>query len=230
MAEARQLLDQMELAGSDVVANCQMNRQRGLLGSNSYERDLGFDLLEYLRAVCLREGCARWLDLCCGSAAALVAAAEIAAAESQRIEIVGIDLVGMFCTTDNVPHLQLLTTSLEDYRPTAAFDLITSVHGLHYLGDKLGLIAKAVSWLTPTGRFVGNLDAQNLQLRGQRTSQSIFRYLRNAGLSYSTRTKLLECDGRRELSPPFDYLGADDAAGPNYTGQAAVDSHYASAE
>jgi len=28
------------------------------------------------------------------------------------------------------------------------------------------------------------------------------------------------------ITLPYGYLGADDQAGPNYTGQAAVDSYY----
>ena len=33
--------------------------------------------------------------------------------------------------------------------------------------------------------------------------------------------------GRREIRLPYTYLGADDRAGPGYTGQPAVRSHYA---
>ncbi|EAQ78784.1 class I SAM-dependent methyltransferase [Blastopirellula marina] len=223
----RYLSNREQLVCSDVVANSQMNRQRRMRGANSYERDLKFDLLKYLRLVCQREGRARWLHICCGAGNALVEAADVTAAESLTVEIVGIDLVGRFCANSEASRLQLMKSSVEDFQPTSSFDLITSVHGLHYLGDKLGIIATATSWLTPDGRCVGNLDAKNLQLHGHRTSEAIFRYLRSAGLSYSSRTKLLEYRERRELAPPFEYLGADDSAGPNYTGQAAINSHYA---
>ena len=37
--------------------------------------------------------------------------------------------------------------SLATWRPERAYDLITCVHGLHYIGDKLGLVARAASWL-----------------------------------------------------------------------------------
>lgn len=43
-----QLLDDTQLARSDVAANCVMNRERGLVGVNSYARDLGFDPLRWL--------------------------------------------------------------------------------------------------------------------------------------------------------------------------------------
>ncbi len=39
-----------------------------------------------------------------------------------------------------------------------AFDLITCVHGLHYAGDKLAVLTRAVDWLTPGGLFAADLD------------------------------------------------------------------------
>jgi hypothetical protein len=54
--------------------------------------------------------------------------------------------------------------------------------------------------------------------------------LRAAGFAYSPRRRLLTLHGRRRLPagvPGFRYLGADPAAGPNWTGQPAVDSYYA---
>jgi nucleoside-diphosphate-sugar epimerase len=47
--------------------------------------------------------------------------------------------------------------------------------------------------------------------------------LRRAGLEYDRRKRLLVC--RKVVNLPYRYLGADDPAGPNYTGQPAVDSH-----
>ena len=57
-------------------------------------------------------------------------------------------------------------------------------------------------------------------------SAEIIATLRDAGLDYSQRRRLLSGKGRRMLSFPLTYLGADDSAGPNYTGQPAVNSHY----
>ena len=42
------LLTDDELERSAVVANCRMNRERDLVGSNGYDRELGFDPLEFL--------------------------------------------------------------------------------------------------------------------------------------------------------------------------------------
>jgi len=50
--------------------------------------------------------------------------------------------------------------------------------------------------------------------------------LRDAGLEYDRRRRLVACQGRKHPEFPFRYLGADDRAGPNYTGQPAVDSYY----
>ena len=51
--------------------------------------------------------------------------------------------------------------------------------------------------------------------------------LRRAGLEYDRRRRLIVVPGPEETwNLPFRYLGADDRAGPNYTGQPAVDSYY----
>ena len=40
------LLDDDQLEQSGIVANCRMNRERSLTGSNGYARELGFDPIE----------------------------------------------------------------------------------------------------------------------------------------------------------------------------------------
>ena len=80
------------------------------------------------------------------------------------MEIVGVDLVGMFLRPDpGLTCLRLVEASLSTWRPDRPFDLITCVHGLHYVGDKLGLIARAASWLAEDGLFVASLDLHNLK-------------------------------------------------------------------
>ncbi|MGP3960151.1 class I SAM-dependent methyltransferase [Nonomuraea sp. 3N208] len=178
-----------ELENSPVVANSLMNRERRL---RSYDRELGIDIVNVLGAARTRP--ARWLDLCCGTANAL---SEAAALLGDDVEIVGVDLVGFFACPPNPPRLHLVTASVTAWRPGTRFDLITCVHGLHYVGDKLGLLARIGDWLTDDGLFVANG-------RIRRT-------------------------GRASITLPYRYLGADDQAGPNYTGQPAVHSHYARA-
>ena len=223
-----ELLDNNALERSGVVANCRMNRERQLTGSNGYERELRFHPLDVLRPICVTAGEARWLDLCCGSATALAEAAAIVQAESLPVTIVGVDLVQSSAGTEReYDCLHLVEASLADWQPDEQFDLITCVHGLHYIGDKLGLIARAAGWLTERGRFVANLDLNNIKLQGQQPAGRIISAeLRRNGFAYSARTKLVQCEGRRQCIFAFAYLGADDTVGPNYTGQAVVDSYY----
>ncbi len=218
--------DDLDVSG--VVANCRMNRERHLTGSNGYEREMRFNPLALLKTTAATTGRARWLDLCCGSGEALVEAAKIVEAEDLQIDIVGVDLVRSFVGGETEHRcLRLVGASLTDWQPGGQFDLITCVHGLHYIGDKLGLVARAASWLTENGRFAANLDMNNIKLRERESAgRIIVAELRRNGFTYSFRTKLIQCDGRQQVRLPFTYLGADDKAGPNYTGQAAVDSHY----
>ncbi len=213
------LLDDDALERSPVVANSDMNRERRL---PAYRRELGVDVLALLRGA---DRVVRWLDLCCGTANALFEAAHVL---GDRAEIVGVDLVGHFAGPPRPPRLRLVTASVTSWAPDAAFDLITCVHGLHYVGDKLGVIARAASWLTGDGLFAANLDVRSVRRAdGTPTGRRLTAALRASGLVYDARNKRVSCRGRREIDLPCSYLGADDRAGPNYTGQAAVDSYYA---
>ena len=127
----------------------------------------------------------------------------------------------------NLTHLRLVEASLRTWRPDRQFDLITCVHGLHYIGDKLGLVARATTWLVDDGSFVANLDLKNLKLAdGRPAGRKVVSDLRRANISYDGRKRLIACRGRKTLRLPYRYLGADDRAGPNYTRESAVDSYY----
>ena len=212
----------LDLERSDVVANCPMNRQRTLHGSNGYDRDLGLDVWACLRA----RPHPRWLDLCCGTGGALRAAADRLCAQAAPADLVGVDLVG-----DAPPHpgVRWVEANVERWDPEERFDLITCVHGLHYVGDRLGLIARACAWLTPDGVFCANFDAGAVQLQGG-SARQVARWLREGGVDYDARRKRLRCEGPRTLRVPWDYVGADDTVGPNYTGQPGVIAVYRSVE
>jgi hypothetical protein len=218
------------LERSAVVANCRMNRERNLLGSNGYDRELGFNQLEFLEEKLGHQDRAAWLDLCCGTGRALIQAARLARAEGldSRIAITGVDLVAIFHRPDpGMGGPRLVEASLTGWRPERPADLITCVHGLHYIGDKLGLIARAASWLTDDGLFAANLDAANIKLSdGRPAGRRLLSDLRWNGLTYDTRRRRLSRRGKRPINLPYRYLGADDRAGPNHTGQPAVDSYY----
>ena len=140
----------------------------------------------------------------------------------------GIDLVGMFDRQDaDLSCLRLVEASLSTWSPDRHFDLITCVHGLHYIGDKLGLISRAASWLNKDGLFVANLDLSNVRISDDLVAaRRIISDLRRVGLGYDRRRRLVTCQGRKAIELPYRYVGADDQAGPNYTGQPAVDSYY----
>jgi trans-aconitate methyltransferase len=172
-----------------------------------------------------------WLDLCCGSGRALIEAAR--ALPHERVEITGVDLIPAFDPAPpDAATVRFEAASLATWATDRTYDLITCVHGLHYVGDKLGLIARAVSWLEPDGRFLAHLDPGNLRLQdpgsasGRPAGAAVLKQLRGAGLTFDPRKHVLNCVGRKVLASPFEFLGADDAAGPNYTGQPAVSSFY----
>ena len=61
-------------------------------------------------------------------------------------------------------HLAPIEASLLTWSPKGNFDLITSIHGLHSIGDKLGLVARACSWRNHEGLFFAGHDFGNLRL------------------------------------------------------------------
>ncbi len=62
----KKLLNNFALEQSSIVANSLMNRERRCLGGNSYEKELSFNIIEFLRRRIGSEKQVRWLDLCCG--------------------------------------------------------------------------------------------------------------------------------------------------------------------
>jgi SAM-dependent methyltransferase len=182
------LLADDQLERSAVVANCRMNRERDLSGSNGYDRELGFKPLDFLKERLVHRRSVTWLDLCCRTGRALIQAFRQAHAEglSSRIEIVGVDLVGMFDRPEpGTTCVRLIEASLTAWKVELTFDLITCVHGLHYIGDKLRLIARAATWLVEDGVFVANLDLHNLKFAdGNPAGRRVAADLRRSGLEY----------------------------------------------
>src|ERR1700733_3729022 len=124
------LLGDDELERSAVVANCRMNRERQLIGTNGYVKEMGFHPLDFLKKRITSGRPVAWLDLCCGTGKALIEAAERIPSETLNIEPVGIDLVGMFDRVDpSSTGLRLVQASLTVWQPERWFDLITCVHG-----------------------------------------------------------------------------------------------------
>jgi SAM-dependent methyltransferase len=226
----QRLIDDSALERSEIVANNAMNRERGIAGPNSYTKDLGFDPVAYLLDRLAHQDHIAWLDLCCGTGKALIQAAHAfrQPATESRTEIIGIDLVPMF---DPIPGgvstLRLLEAAASRWEPDGNFDLITCVHGLHYVGDKLGLLCRAAGWLKIDGRLLTHLDLQNLRIRGDEDRRHPWRAaLKHAGFPYLPHRHLIDLKGQLQTDLPYRYVGADDQAGPNYSGQPAVNSWY----
>ena len=225
------------LEGSSVVANMAMNRERQLTGVNSYERELGFDAAEASQGLLSRQGdvtsVVAWLDLCCGRGNALVDAAHRLAepVEAGRIALVGLDLVDHFDPeVRTTAGLSVIVGSVTTWEPDRLFDLITCVHGLHYVGDKLGAITRIARWLRPNGRCIASFDLAGFRWEdGSPAGRSIGAALRDRGFEIDTRRHLISLTGGQDVTLPFKYLGADPNNGPNYTGQPDVASFYARA-
>lgn len=219
----------VELESSAVVANCAMNRERGLAGANSYHRALGLDPCDLLRSRLAARGQAAWVDLCSGEANALIEAAGSFAADGVGgVSITGVDLVGRLGAAGTLPvGLELIVASVTAWRSAGTVDLVTCVHGLHYVGDKLTLMSRAGQWLVEGGLFVADFDPATVRYAdGRSAAQRVTRLLREAGAEYDSRRHRVRWCGPVSLDFGAGYLGSDDEAGPGYTGQPAVASYY----
>jgi 2-polyprenyl-3-methyl-5-hydroxy-6-metoxy-1,4-benzoquinol methylase len=223
------LLAEQELIWSSVVANSSMNRERNASGINSYEQELGFKPEVFLRSCIDQSGQTKWLDLCCGQGKALIQVANYLASMGfeDKVRLKGIDLIDNFLPA--LPEINCLTFevgSVIDWQVGDKYDLITCIHGIHYVGDKLQMLTNALTALTPDGLFIANLDLNNIQINNEPAVDYMKNIFRKHNLQYNARKRLLTCKGMRDIDLELTYIGANDQAGPNYTGQAAVCSYY----
>ncbi|MEM7390867.1 MAG: class I SAM-dependent methyltransferase [Verrucomicrobiota bacterium] len=209
-----------QLESSWVVANRNMNRERQLSGPNSYEKDLQFSITDYFRDPAK----SKWLDLCCGSGRALI---QLATDFGSKVECHGVDLIDGFPPTPPEANVTFYESSLHTWDCDIGFDLITCVHGLHYIGDKLGVLQKIGRWLNSDGRFLGHLDLVNISHRAHKNFGPVLgKRFKQAGIQYDSRKRIISFEGDIPVKFNYRYIGADDTAGPNYTGQDAVKSVY----
>lgn len=223
------LLSENELIWSTVVANSTMNRSRNASGLNSYEKEFRFQPAQLLLQYIDRNGSVLWLDLCCGEGRALIQSASFLASRQlqHQAQLLGIDLIdGFQPIPTEVTCLQWQVTSVTNWLPKQQFDIITCVHGLHYIGDRLQAIQKACDALTEEGIFIANLDLRNIKVAENDTGTYLKKKLREYNIQYNARQKVITCKGRRQIEWGLQYMGANDKAGPNYTGQEAVDAYY----
>jgi SAM-dependent methyltransferase len=225
------LLSESELIWSPIVANNRMNRKRNASGINSYERELKFNPAVYLKACLEQKAQVKWLDLCCGEGNALLQYAKTASDEDyqNRVTLVGVDLVDQFQPIPSfVSCLQFEIGSLVNLTSNDQYDLITCVHGLHYVGDKLKVLSTVMKSIGNQGLFIANLDLNSIKIQGDPNGKFLKQLFLENDIDYNMRKKLIRCEGPRALNFNLTYHGADDKAGPNYTGQDAVNAYYVS--
>lgn len=225
-----QLLPEDKLIWSPIVANSRMNRERNSSGMNSYEKEFKFRPEVFLESAIEKWGHSSWLDLCCGQGNALLQTAKYFydTGLQDKIRLKGIDLLDSFQVVDKkIACLDFETKSVVDWQPDQKYDLITCVHGLHYLGDKLKAIETAVKALNKQGIFIANLDLDNIVIEGVDSKQFLKKIFKGKELEYSGRTRIIKRIGNDNIRFGLKYIGANDKAGPNYTGQEAVTSYYA---
>ena len=222
------LLNNSLLEKSSIIANSTMNRQRKCFGGNSYQKELSLDILGFLKNRLQSNEQIKWLDICCGEGNALIEAAGNLSEYSENLQITGIDLAGMFQPlSSEINSLRLIETSFENFNSETEFDLITCVHGLHYIGDKLGFLQRVVSMLKADGVFLANLDLDNIKIKDDKSANRIIaKELRKNGFEFNSKKHIVKSGGKNKIEFDFEYLGADDSAGANYTGQAVVNSYY----
>lgn len=232
---ADELKNDAELQWSAIVANNSMNRKRKATGINSYQKDIKLNPIEFISSKLLesKQYKVQWLDICCGEGNALIQTAQYFYINHpfSKVELTGIDLVNYFSHYDDSLNdiLTLKEENISNWNTDTTFDLITIVHGLHYIGDKIGAIIKLANKLKPNGLFVGNLDLSNIKIRDANDPiKALKQFFKRNNLLYNSRTKILKIEGAKSIQNHYQYLGADDKAGPNYTGQAVVNSIYQS--
>jgi hypothetical protein len=80
--------------------------------------------------------------------------------------------------------------------------------------------------LNAGGLFIANLDLDSIKIEGENDVRYLKDTFRKNGMTYNARTKILSCREPKMMDFGLHYQGANDKAGPNYTGQEAVNSHY----
>ena len=223
------LLSENELVWSWVVANSKMNRKRNASGVNSYEKELKIKPDVFLEQHIHQFGSVKWLDICCGEGKALIQAADYLATKGlqDKAKLKGIDLVEAFQEMPStITCVDLEVRSIVDWTSSEKYDLITSVHGIHYIGDKLKVLSAILESLSEQGIFIANLDLNNIHFVNSDAEKHLKNIFKQNDIQYNSRTRLITCKGPRQKDFNVTYKGANDEAGPNYTGQDSVCSVY----
>ena len=222
------MLTPAEVLKSHIVANSTMNRARGLSGVNSYGKDLRFDVLDWLLKRYESTGSVVWYDVCCGEARALFQAAD---ALRERGIWDGVTIVGADLVMDSRlvrEDVTLIEGDVSTIVPVTKVDLITCAHGLHYIGDKLGLLSHLSGLLANDGMFVGHIDPVNVRIDGEAAKGwgSVARLAGEGKSRLVYKDHILKIVGSGRVEFDVQYLGATVSERPNYTGITVMDSWY----
>jgi len=223
------LLSENELIWSPIVANTRMNRERQASGINSYEQEIGFRPEDWLLDRLQNQKKVRWLDVCCGQGNALLQVAHCFATQKlqPKVELLGLDLVDFFKPIpSNITCLRFETGSIINWQPSHTYDLVTCIHGLHYVGDKLKAISQLANSLNGNGLFIANFDLASVFVNEHSHSPEVKTWLDQQQIDYQEKQKLIRTNGHPVAPFAGKYIGANDQAGKNYTGQEAVQAHY----
>ncbi len=186
--------------------------------------------MEFLAERVRERGHAVWYDPCCGLGRALVDAGRqfADAGLGGQVRIVGVDLVPMF-TPEKSPNVSLRAADVAAFSLEQPADLVTCVHGLHYLGDKLGFLQNACALLAPGGLLLGHLDPNNVLVAesGQPAWRQAARHAAANGAALDLKRHVLRV---KQTDAPLvfsaAYLGATVSEQPNYTGMVVINSWY----
>ncbi|MDX3234981.1 hypothetical protein PV392_04645 [Streptomyces sp. ME03-5709C] len=127
--------------------------------------------------------------------------------------------------------MELVTASVTAREPSAPYDLITRVHGLHHVGDRLGVSTRAADRLRPGGLLVAHLGPAAIRWAGGGPAgRFALAALRAEGFDYSARHHRLTLAGPRTVRLPLRFVGAGPDAGPNDTGRPGVAARYRHAD
>jgi SAM-dependent methyltransferase len=220
------MLDPSELLASEIIANATMNRGRGLSGVNSYQKELRFDIAKFLQSRVETQGQAVWYDACCGEGRALAEAARQFGETDwgRHVRLIGSDLIDRY-VGDMPARVQWMTGDVTTLSLDVPADLVTCVHGLHYLGDKLGFLENVYEKMAPGGIFLGHLDAANVRL--PRPWARLLGRLRARGVDIKSGSQRLQMTkSSAPLKFGVTYEGATVSGQPNYTGITVIDSWY----
>ncbi|OJJ22372.1 hypothetical protein BKI52_06730 [marine bacterium AO1-C] len=229
MAIKTTLLSENELIWSPIVANNRMNRERKASGINSYEQEIDFRPEDWLLQRLQTQENVRWLDVCCGKGNALLQVAHHFSEQNlqHKVQLTGLDLVNFYNPIPpNITCLHFETDSIIKWQSSQAYDLITCIHGLHYVGDKLKAITQLANSLDADGLFIANFDVASVFINEHSNTDQVKAWFKQQNIQYQSNKKLMQTSNNAVTSFAGKYVGANDQAGKNYTGQEAVNAYY----